>query len=390
MKVAFPSILLPKRMDLFPEWHTIACDQYTNDLSFWAEIEMKSKKHISTFNLIIPEVYLSESSPELNRRLNDLKYNMNAYVNLNIFEEINDEVIIVTRNIRGNLRVGLLIIIDLEDYSLDPFSDKTYRQSENTIEKRVTLRQKIREISTLELSHTIVFYDSEDLSFPENLLRDTKNLRKLYDIHLSDSESIAGYAYSLKKNVEEFFLSDNQNLNYNFMIVGDGNHSLAGAKRHWENIKNVSIGMEESNLKRYFLVEAININSPGVDFHPIHRFVRIKDCDISKFKKELICVFPETFDFNVRTFNLSDKPFYETYLKLESILIKYSIDIFYPHLESEVVFDDSLDSEFLFIMPSLVKKELFMIIEKHRILPKKSFSVGFPSEKRHYVEVRKF
>jgi uncharacterized protein (DUF1015 family) len=338
--------------------------------------------------LIIPEVYIKESSTALNRRLNELKQNMNAYSNLDIFDEINDEVIIVSRNIRGNLRFGLLLLIDLEDYSIDPFSDKTYRPSENTIEERLILRQKIREISTLELSHTIVFYDSDDLSFPRNLLHDTKNLRKLYEINLSYSDTLATYGYSSRNIVEEFFLVDNKNLNYDFMIVGDGNHSLAGAKKYWDYVKK-STHKPESDLKRYFLVEAININSNGVDFHPIHRFAKIKECEVSQFKRDMSNTFPGSLNLHNKTINLSKKPFYETYLKLDSILIKYSSDLFYPHLESEVVFNDLVDSEFFFIMPNLDKKSLFKLIEKHGILPRKSFSVGFPSDKRHYVELRK-
>jgi hypothetical protein len=128
----------------------------------------------------------------------------------------------------------------LEDYSIEPYSDNTFRSSENTIEERLILREKIREISRLELSHTIVFYDSDENDFPGNLIQDNKNLRKLYEISLSNSDKLVSYAYSSKTNVEKFFLLENQKLNYNFMIVGDGDHSLAGAKMHCDRIKHTS------------------------------------------------------------------------------------------------------------------------------------------------------
>jgi hypothetical protein len=100
--------------------------------------------------------------------------------------------------------------------------------------------------------------------------------------------------------------------------------------------------------------------------------VRIKENCIEEFKRDFSSIFPEVLDLNDSVINLSSNSFYETYSKLDSILSKYSSHLFYPHIESEVTFDDSVASEF-FLMPSVDKRELFMLVEKHGILPKKHF-----------------
>ena len=56
--------------------------------------------------------------------------------------------------------------------------------------------------------------------------------------------------------------------------VGDGNHSLATAKAHWDNVKQ---GLKEDELKtypaRYALVELVNVYDEGIYFEPIFRYV---------------------------------------------------------------------------------------------------------------------
>ena len=56
--------------------------------------------------------------------------------------------------------------------------------------------------------------------------------------------------------------------------MGDGNHSLAAAKRCWEQIKpSLSPEKIETHPARYALAEIVNIHDPAVEFKPIHRLV---------------------------------------------------------------------------------------------------------------------
>ena len=56
--------------------------------------------------------------------------------------------------------------------------------------------------------------------------------------------------------------------------VGDGNHSLATAKEHWNNVKS-KLTEEEAKMHpaRFALVEAVNIHDEAIKFDPIHRVV---------------------------------------------------------------------------------------------------------------------
>ena len=55
-------ILLPDFSKVNGEkWSVIACDQFTSEPEYWKTVENIVKDSPSTLNLIIPEVYLSES-----------------------------------------------------------------------------------------------------------------------------------------------------------------------------------------------------------------------------------------------------------------------------------------------------------------------------------------
>ena len=56
--------------------------------------------------------------------------------------------------------------------------------------------------------------------------------------------------------------------------MGDGNHSLATAKEHYENLKREHPGEDLSNHPaRYALCEIVNLHSPALEFEAIHRIV---------------------------------------------------------------------------------------------------------------------
>ena len=74
--------------------------------------------------------------------------------------------------------------------------------------------------------------------------------------------------------------------------VGDGNHSLASAKAHWENIReNLSDEEKLSHPARYALAEIVNLYDESLQFEPIHRVVfdvdaeKIGICAFQKRKK---------------------------------------------------------------------------------------------------------
>lgn len=54
--------------------------------------------------------------------------------------------------------------------------------------------------------------------------------------------------------------------------VGDGNHSLATAKVHWESVKTTLSPEEQlTHPARHALVEIVNLYDDSLVFEPIHR-----------------------------------------------------------------------------------------------------------------------
>jgi hypothetical protein len=56
--------------------------------------------------------------------------------------------------------------------------------------------------------------------------------------------------------------------------MGDGNHSLATAKKCWEELKStLSDAERQNNPARYALVELVNIHDHAIAFEPIHKVI---------------------------------------------------------------------------------------------------------------------
>lgn len=390
MKIKFPKLLIPNNIQHLNSWHVMACDQFVHDDSYWNNIELRSIDNFSTYHLIIPENELYRDELRIESRLSNLRSNMVNYYNLKNYQEIERDVVIVTRQINGVSRLGVLILIDLEDYSFSTFEDSKFRATEKTKENRLKLREDIREISLLELSHAIVLYDHEDTSFLKNILSKGEHIEKLYSLVLSDGDKLIAYKYSMTEKVEGFFDFKNSGLKYDYMLVGDGNHSIAAAKHHWEKLKkDISILDIEKKEYRYYFAEAININDLGLEFHPIHRFAKIDSSLLSEFITEFGKFFEDLNSYSQNYIDLTNFHPYDTYINLDVLLKKYSIEITYPHLVGEIKINFADKCCFFFEMPRINKSDLFDLIKLKGILPKKSFSVGYPNEKRYYVEMRK-
>ena len=95
---------------------------------------------------------------------------------------------------------------------------------------------------------------------------------------VSDEETISNILASLEKlaNPDTFRekYSVGKDKDVLLFAVGDGNHSLASAKGHWEIIKcNCPAKDLENHPARYALVEVVNVHDSGLPLNPIHRVV---------------------------------------------------------------------------------------------------------------------
>lgn len=397
--VVAPHILLPRKGTDMSAYAVIACDQFTSQVEYWNDLKDMIGDKLSTFHMIYPEAYLeSTNQSEYIQKINQT---INSYLKDNLLVDMGECFILVERvTAYGVRRLGLVISIDLEEYSYERGVPCSIKASEATIVERISPRLKIRKDAPIELPHTLLLFDDKEKSNIEQLYAKRKELDLLYDFELNQNGGhIRGY---IVKDTEAVINKFNdiykKNNNGLMFIVGDGNHSLATAKAHWENIKkNLSKEEQENHPARFALVEANNVYDDGIIFEPIHRIL----FNAGNFQKEL-----NTLDGNGQlaySYSKKDskkaikttKSAAETYQIIQKLidenLKKYpEMKVDFIHDESSVleIADKNPDS-LAIVMPALGKSDIFEFVAKDMVLPRKSFSMGHASEKRYYLEAKK-
>ena len=398
--VKAPHILLPKSDVDWSKYAVVACDQYTSNVEYWDTLREEIGDSLSTLNMIYPEAYLERTDNDL--YINKINKNINRYLKNKDLEDIGKCFVLVERvTTYGVRRLGLVLAIDLEDYSYEKGSNALIRASEATIVERIPPRLKIRQDAKIELPHVLVLFDDPEKKIVETLYSERDKLEKIYDFELNkDGGHVRGYKVeNTNKVINQFDNLFHRNNNGLLFIVGDGNHSLATAKAHWEIIKkNLSEKRRQNNPARYALVEANNLYDDGIIFEPIHRVMFDVD---DKFEDELrkrvdgnFVSFTYTKDGGKKELKLpKNAPM--AYLKVQTLLDEYlakhpesKIDFIHDEDELMSVADKNTNSVAI-AMPALTKEDLFDYLAKDRVLPRKSFSMGHANEKRYYLEAKK-
>lgn len=399
----FP-ILLPKNTNM-EKWGIIACDQYTTDAEYWKRLRDYVGSSPSTLHLIFPEIYLKSSSDAIEKRIVDVDDAMNEYLQNGIFFEV-DGLIMVERTIdRNKKRIGLVACVDLEEYDYSR-NDVKIRSTEETIQERLPIRIHIREKAPIELPHILLLMDNAEKNIIEPLYSEKANFEKLYDFDLNmNGGHISGYKIPfsdeltsrfktlLDKNVQISKYGKDAGI---LFAVGDGNHSMATAKKCWENIKQTLTNDEiTSHPARYALVEIINLYDDALDFLPIHR--NIHNCNPNEFCARLqnhlsgtgkISVFTQDGE---KTISCPSSPI-ETIIDIQNFLEEEKNNgaiVEYVH-EKEKVIKDSLNPDCVgILMPSFPKECLFDYTVNVGKLPKKAFSIGEEKTKKYYIEAKR-
>ena len=402
------NILLPSNSNNMDKWATIACDQFTSDPEYWKNVENIVGDNLSTYNLMLPEFYLEDGNEE--ERIDTINKTMKKYLDDNVFTEYKNSFIYVERTIHTGIRRGLIMAIDLEQYDYNPGSTTLVRASEATVASRIPPRVKIRKGAALEMPHILILIDDPEKTVIEPLTDISSSAKPIYDFDLMMGGG----------HIRAFLIDDENNKNIIanalcalkeksgdenplLFAVGDGNHSLASAKAHYEALKKAGLADSSSNA-RYALVEIENIFDPAIVFEPIHRVLfNVNSSDFVDFcKKEC-----EKYEDN----NFFDIPFIaesleEKILRLPKsmhtlavgalqllidryMLNKKDVRIDYIH-ESETVSKlGSMSGNMGFFLPAMDKYDFFPTIVKNGSLPRKTFSMGESTEKRYYIECRK-
>lgn len=395
-----PHILLPKKGVDMTAWAVIACDQFTSQLDYWEEVEQVVGEKPSTLRMMFPEAYLGKVDEKA--FIEKTNATIKNYLSSGVLHDEGECFILVDR-VTPNVphRIGLMISIDLEDYTYEKGVKSLIRASEATIVERIPPRLKIRENADVELPHILFLYDDEAREINEKLYENKNKYEKVYDFDLNQGGGhITGYKITdTKPIIEKFEALLKKNNNGLLFIVGDGNHSLATAKAHWDKVKvNLTEEERKNHPGRYALVEALNIYDEGLIFEPIHRVVfNAKDDfihDLQGFLTGNRISYAYTSKDGKIPMHMPEKgPL--TYKIVQTYIDNYlkghkDVTVDYIHDEDQTlkVAKENPGSVAL-IMPALTKGDIFDYIAKDEVLPRKAFSMGHAVEKRYYLESKR-
>jgi hypothetical protein len=436
---AIPDILLPGPGVDLSKWATIACDQFTQDRSYWEEAAKTAGASPSTLNLIFPELYLEDGRRE--ERVRSIHRCMAAYLEDGTLSEPARGCVYVERASPAHeRRRGLVMAIDLERYDWQSEARPLIRSTEGTVPERLPPRMDIRRSAPLETPHILLLIDDEADYLIPALGERAKKEKSLYHTPLMlGSGEISGWALDnetdwqvLAEGLEE--LARRSATRYGplggsvrekpfLFAVGDGNHSLATAKAVWDEYKLAHLGKGglDRHPARFALVEVENIYDPGIAFEPIHRVifgasleeVRAVLSELPGFSSGAVA---DAAELSRLTASPAAGNRYGLIGEGRHILVESSatgiateplqplLDRFIGAPGAKASIDYIHGNDELFrvasgaagekpavgmLLPPVKKPGLFQTVARSGPLPRKSFSMGEAKEKRFYLECRK-
>lgn len=408
-------IYLPKKHLDYSKWAVIACDQFTSDNEYWEMVTNYTSDSPTTLNLIFPEIYLSRDNSE---RIKQINQNMADYYRNGLIQDEGACMILVNRSTKQHKkRLGIVMAVDLEEYSFKHDEPSLIKATEGTIIDRIPPRVEIRKEAIFELPHIMLLYDDRDQQIAETLYKEKENLEQVYNFVLNmEGGKIEGYKIkdvaSIMKKFDELLSPEYLQKTFNtdkplLFAVGDGNHSLATAKEHWNRLKvNMSEEEQSAHPARFALVEAINIHDEGIEFEPIHRVVfnvkknfikglkklykvNVKKADPSTYMTQKIIIGDKEEDFYLPNNSPLAIKLVQDYIdKCLGKRLEMSVDYIHGVEDLKDVCTKKANAVGI-TLPTIDKNQLFEFIIKHGVLPRKSFSIGEAREKRYYLEAHK-
>ncbi len=464
--VRIPEIMLPSGAVDLRRWSVIACDQYTSQPDYWEKVKDEVGAGASTLNMIFPEIYLKDDDRDI--RIKNINAAMARYIGEGILEPQKPGFVLVDRRTpHAASRKGLVLAVDLERYDYRAGSQTLIRATEGTVLDRIPPRVKIREGAPVELPHIMLLIDDPERTLIEKLFERKDSFEMLYDFELmqggghirgwkvEDAGSLSLVAEALEKLAdpaaftEKYGLEnagkqgDSSSISPSFspqmrqnenrppvavllFAAGDGNHSLAAAKAHWENVK---AGLEPQaavdHPARYALVEVVNVHDEGLVFEPIHRVlfgidgfkvlegikkaggsnsaveyrllgsIKEMEAELNKMKDlRDVHILPFIMEGSFGLITVENPSSGLEVGTLQSLLDGLSkafgsMEIDYIHGEDVVTELGSRKGCMGFYLPVMSKHDLFRTVIRDGILPRKTFSMGEAEEKRYYLECRR-
>ncbi len=399
------------------KWSAVACDQFSSEPQYWADVYNFVGDAPSTAKIILPECYLEDGDTE--ERVAKIQKTMKEYIDSGVLEAQTPGFIYLERKTQfAECRKGLIVSIDLEQYDFKADTTAFVRPTEGTVIDRLPPRMDIRRDAILDMPHIMVLVDDKENKLFGSIAKYQPELETAYDFELmQNSGHVVGKKIDSVEKLTEIceILESLQKEDGFLFAVGDGNHSLAAAKGIWEERK--AAGASSDDPARYALVEIENIYDKSLEFEPIHRVLFNRDQ--AKFKAAL----ESSFDIEITP--VADLATVEAEIAAETschcvgvmcsegygvlrinkpeVTLDYEViqtflddylkanpetTIDYIHGTASTVELGTKPGNIGILMKAITKDTFFSEIGANGPLPRKTFSMGEADEKRFYIESR--
>lgn len=382
--VQVPDILLPAP-DVSPEtFAVVACDQHSAEPAYWEQTRRLVGQVPSALHLMLPEAWLTRG-PEGGEppKKETMWANMDRYLQQGVLQPVGEGFIYLRRRTVSGVRRGLMVALDLEEYSYTPGDKALIRATEQTVPERLPPRVAIRRGAALEMPHVMVLIDDREDRLMRAMEESTHGQAPLYDFELMQGGGhLTGYAVQQTaqwQEIAEILEGLKEKSGDGFLFaVGDGNHSLAAAKAYWEEKKQtLPLSQQQDDPARFALVEVVNLYDPAMPFLPIHRLLYHVD--------------PEEVQRQVG-FDAGNPPsLQELQPRLDRWLDDHpQAELEYIHGEKECrALAGEAPDRLAILYDTFDRGSVFPTVQKNGVFVRKSFSLGEACEKRYYLECRR-
>ena len=387
--VLVPKLVMPREGIDLSKYSVVACDQYTSQKEYWEDVRSLTNGSVTALDFIMPEAWLNKKgeadTKEHQEHQESIPSKMKELLSRGDLRELTPGMMYVSRTLSsGDIRCGLVLALDLEQYDYNAGSHSLIRATEKTVAERIPARAAIRAKAVLECPHIMVLYADKKDELNSALKNICENKSAFYSFELmKNSGYLEGYHITADDELErvaDILIGLKENAKDGMLFaIGDGNHSLAAAKMHWENIKkDLSESQRKEHPARYALVELVNLYDEGLGFEPINRV--LYDVDPKAVQEELC------FDANNPESIQTLQP------KLDECLKKHkeaSIDYIHGKDVAKDLEAKAPKTTLAICFEGFDRDSLFSDVIKNGCLVRKSFSMGHAEDKRFYLEARK-
>ena len=285
---------------------------------------------------------------------------------------------------------------------------------------RIPPRVRVRKDAPLELPHVMLLIDDPERTVIEPLAETAREeMVRLYDFDMQQGGGhITGWKLTADRTQEvlsalaAMATEEAMEKKYGMagaapllFAVGDGNHSLATAKRCYEDLKAVTPEEQWADLPaRYALVEVVNNHDDALQFEPIHRV--LFSVDPEQFMAEFRAAFPNVHEGKGDGHTIEVVwPGHDGFITvpdpkmqlavgtlqtfLDGYLQAHGGEVDYIHGDDVTRELGSREGNMGFLLPAMGKEQLFKTVMADGVLPRKTFSMGHAQDKRYYLEARR-